>query len=170
MARFPPALLIAAAFAAQAGPAAARDCVWGTPGYRTCVEEKIRRLKETEAQGRPETAPVAPVGRRAPSRSGPIAPPALPAPSPARELRAGPAPGTQFRFDADALRARIERVGPSAPNMVDMERELRLLSVERPTDAMERNRRDFEVDQLRRRAIERRLFADPPGTGGAELR
>lgn len=151
-------------------PAAARDCVWGAAGYRACVEDKIRRLKESEAQGRAATAPAAPVGRRAPSLPGPIAPVSPPAPPPVRELRVGPPPDAQFRIDADALRARIERPGPAAPDMGGIERELRLLSRERAADALDRNRRDFEIDQLRRRAAERRLFADPPGRDGTGLR
>jgi len=59
--------LLAAAFAATIPVARAQTCTWGTPGYRDCVDEKIRRQKESEAKGGPRLSfPTAPAAQRAP--------------------------------------------------------------------------------------------------------
>jgi len=170
--RLPLALVVLAAAAAFA-PAGARaaDCVWGRPGYRDCVEEKIRRLRESEARGdRPETAPAAPSGIRPPTL--PPAPP-MPAPSPAppRQWHVGPSfDQARFGRDVDRLRERIDRTGPSAPSVRDVDRELLRMSIDSwRLPAGEANARQFEADMLRRRATERRLFADPPDSGRLPL-
>lgn len=47
---------------------AAPECTWGTPGYRACVEERIRLRNEAEAAGRkPEPQRTAPANRRPPA-------------------------------------------------------------------------------------------------------
>jgi hypothetical protein len=160
--------LILASLAAQAAGASPKACVRGSPGYRFCVEERIRASTEGSAGRSLEAAPL---GRAPLKPPMPIAPSQIPIPAPPpRRPPVGPTPEMQFGIDADALRARIDRKGPAAPAMTDIERELQRLSTERPVDPAARNRRDFEIDQLRRRAEERRLFADPPGTGGSAPR
>ncbi len=60
-------LLILAGIVSLSVPAAAQTCTWGTPGYRDCVDEKIRKQKEAEASGGPrQLYPTAPANQRAP--------------------------------------------------------------------------------------------------------
>lgn len=77
----------AAVMLAASLPAAqAQTCTWGTPGYRDCVDAKIRQQKEAEAKGGPRPLfPTAPAAQRAPQLTplGPgdiqvLAPPSRP--------------------------------------------------------------------------------------------
>lgn len=170
----PVSVMLAVLAAATLAPAPARaaDCVWGRPGYRDCVEEKIRRLRESEARGdRPEAAPAAPPGVRAPALppSPRVAPP--PPPVPVREWRVGPSREEErFARDVDRLRERIDRPAPTAPSMRDVERELLRMSIDAwRLPAGEANARHFETEMLRRRAMERELFSDPPNSGRPAL-
>jgi hypothetical protein len=169
----PVPLMLAVLAAATLAPAPARaaDCVWGRPGYRDCVEEKIRRLRESEARGdRPDTAPAGPPATRPQTLPhAPSMPP--PPPAPPRQWRVGPSPEEErFARDVDDLRRRIDRTGPSAPSVRDVDRELLRMSGDSwRLPAGEANARQFETDMLRRRAMERELFSDPPNSGRPAL-
>ncbi len=159
-------------WAGSAAPVLAQVCSWGTPGYRDCVEDKIRRLRESEAQGRrPDAAPVAPPERRAPSRPALPGRDAEPSPPPVREWRVGPPSDHQFRIEADRGRTLIAREPRPVPELRRLELQMQSLPPpDGPLSTMERNARAFEIDQLRRQARDRELFADPPSVGGPPLR
>lgn len=72
-------VLAALLLPAGALPVRAEDCTWGQPGYRDCVDAKIKRRKEAEAQGRkPEPAPTVPASKRPGSLTPLPAPPSAP--------------------------------------------------------------------------------------------
>ncbi|MHB2165556.1 hypothetical protein [Alsobacter sp. R-9] len=76
-----------------ARPALAQDCTWGQPGYRDCVDAKIRKLKEAEASGQAKPSfPTAPANRRAPQLTPltdyDIEQPVMPAPPGSADPRA----------------------------------------------------------------------------------
>ncbi len=60
-------VIVAAFILLPTGAALAQVCTWGTPGYRDCVDEKIRKQKESEASGNTRLLfPTAPANQRAP--------------------------------------------------------------------------------------------------------
>lgn len=64
---FAAGLLVSALIALPASSAVAQVCTWGTPGYRDCVDEKIRKQREAEAAGNNRLLyPTAPANQRAP--------------------------------------------------------------------------------------------------------
>lgn len=64
---FQAAAVVVVALAATVPGARAQTCTWGTPGYRDCVDAKIRQQREAEAKGGPRPFfPTAPAAQRAP--------------------------------------------------------------------------------------------------------
>ncbi|MGL4443317.1 MAG: hypothetical protein ACRCU1_06820 [Alsobacter sp.] len=60
-------LFVAAVVVLSPAPAEAQVCTWGTAGYRDCVDEKLRKLREAEASGASRPVfPTAPANQRPP--------------------------------------------------------------------------------------------------------
>ena len=100
--------LLAGAFLAPSA-ARAEDCTWGQPGYRDCVDGKIARQRELEAQNKPrEVMKTVPASKR----PGTLTP--LPPPPPAMAL-----PGfllvLRWSLDLISLRARCKGEGRGTP-------------------------------------------------------
>ncbi|WP_406856498.1 hypothetical protein ABEG18_02385 [Alsobacter sp. KACC 23698] len=92
------AMVLGAALALPwAEPASARECTWGQPGYRDCVDGEIahrsRRVKSGDRSAIYKTAPV----RRRPGTLTPIEP--VPGPQPSR-VDGRPIPSQEHRLDA----------------------------------------------------------------------
>src|SRR4051812_39026085 len=75
------AALCVAALAPGAGPAQARECTWGQPGYRDCVDGEIVRRSQRAKSGERTIYRTAPARRR-PGTLTPTEP--VPGPEPTR--------------------------------------------------------------------------------------
>jgi hypothetical protein len=88
------------------GEAVAQDCVWGQPGYRACVDEKIARQKQRAAEGKPpERHKTAPAANRAPALTpaqSVVGTPAAVPPQSRKTRKVGRDP--QWQFDLDQYR------------------------------------------------------------------
>lgn len=106
------AILAGVAVVLATGSAKAQVCTWGTPGYRDCVDEKIRKQREAEASGKAGPLfPTAPANQRAPQLT-PIDPSDIQTLGP---LPAQPRPSTramrqnQRNLDNNLMRAQRDR-------------------------------------------------------------
>jgi uncharacterized iron-regulated membrane protein len=121
-------LIMTLAFAVWAGsaaaqnPQAAQECTWGQPGYRACVEAKISRMKQREAQGQPrEVHKTVPASKRAPALT-PIpdgSDAAAASGAPERPMGQAARRNRQWQFDLDQYRAQRDRRDPRAARRLD---------------------------------------------------